>query len=59
MRLTEKEELFRQVSFIAYYFHWEEAQILEMPHLQRRKYCSEISRINRKANGERKNMFAI
>lgn len=59
MRLTGKEELFRQISFIAYYFHWEEDRILEIPHLQRQKYCGEISRINKKANGEGKNIFDV
>lgn len=56
MTVTSLEELFREVSFIGYYFHWTEDQILCMPGLDRRKYCEEINRINRKINGE-KNLF--
>ena len=56
MTVTSREELFREVSFIGYYFHWTEDQILRMPGLDRRKYCEEINRINRKINGE-KNLF--
>jgi len=56
MRIMSREELLRQVSFIGYYFHWSEEKILSMPHLERGRYCDEISRINRKINGE-KNLF--
>ncbi len=56
MTILSREELFRQVSFIGYYFHWSKDQILGMPNLERIRFCEEISRINRKANGG-KNLF--
>ena len=56
MTLTGREELFKEVSFIGYYFHWTEEAVLRMSHLDRRRYCEEINRINRKLNGE-KNLF--
>lgn len=56
MTVTGREELYRQVAFIGYYFHWPEEDILRMPHLERRRFCDEISRINRRINGE-KNLF--
>lgn len=58
MTLTGSGELFRQIAFIAYYFHWQEKELLEMPHIRRRMYCEEISRINRKTNGEN-NIFSL
>ena len=57
MTVTGREELFQEISFIGYYFHWTEEQILTMPCLSRKRYCREISRINRKINGER-NLFS-
>ena len=58
MTVTSREELFQEVSFIGYYFHWTEEQILRLPGLSRRRYCKEITRINRKVNGEN-NVFSI
>lgn len=58
MTVTGREELFQEVSFIGYYFHWPEEQILSLPCLARKKYCEEISRINRKIKGE-KNLFRL
>lgn len=56
MTVTGREELLKEISFIGYYFHWTEETILRMSHLDRRRYCEEINRINRKLNGE-KNLF--
>ena len=58
MTVTDREELFQEVSFMGYYFHWTEEHILGMPNLSRKKYCREINRINRKINGE-KNLFSL
>lgn len=56
MTVTGREELFQEIAFIGYYFHWTEEQVLEMPCLSRRKYCEEINRINKRVNGEN-NLF--
>lgn len=58
MTVTGREELFQEISFISYYFHWTEENILAMPCLSRKRYCREISRINRNINGE-KNLFSL
>jgi hypothetical protein len=45
---------------MAYYFHWPHREIMELSHAERVKYCGEISKINKKANGdERKNIFDV
>jgi len=40
--------MFEEVAFIAYYFHWDYQTIMNMDHFERRKWCDEISKINRK-----------
>ncbi len=47
IKLYPKEELYREMSFISYYFHWSSSEVLNMDHCSRRKWCSEISEINK------------
>ncbi|MDE6874927.1 MAG: hypothetical protein K2P87_10780 [Lachnospiraceae bacterium] len=58
MTVDSREELLQEISFIGYYFHWSQEEILRLPHLDRRRYCEEINRINRKVNGEN-NLFRV
>ncbi|MBN1191136.1 MAG: hypothetical protein JXA46_15370 [Dehalococcoidales bacterium] len=39
-----------EVAYIAYHFHWDLRDILEMEHRDRRKWAEEIAAINRKLN---------
>lgn len=57
MKLKPPRELYRQLSFISYYFHWDLDTVLDLPHLEREKFCEEINRINREANSDEKNIF--
>lgn len=59
MNLHPPGELYRQLSFISYYFHWPLEDVMGLPHLERERFCREISRINRQANGQEKNLFDI
>ncbi len=59
MNLQPPRELYRQLSFISYYFHWELDRTLALPHLEREKFCREINRINREAGPREKNLFDI
>ena len=34
------------MSFISYYFHWSQGEVLALDHRQRRRWCEEISSIN-------------
>ncbi|WNX86614.1 DUF6760 family protein [Agathobaculum sp. NTUH-O15-33] len=54
-----KNELYRQMSFICYYFHWSMEQVMALSHLDRRRICDEIGRINREISGESKNIFEL
>ena len=53
MRLYPEDELYKEMAFISYYFHWSEDNVLQLEHRQRRKWCSEISGINANLNPSR------
>jgi hypothetical protein len=36
------------VAFIGYYLHWSHDEIMQMPHAERKQWCEEISKINKK-----------
>jgi hypothetical protein len=46
------DQIYREVAFIAYYFHWNHDQVMEMPHGERKKWCEEISGINKTLSRE-------
>jgi hypothetical protein len=46
------------MAFIAYHFHWSQDELMNSEHRERRRWCEEISRINRKLNDEPPNIFA-
>ncbi|WP_397326772.1 DUF6760 family protein [Paenibacillus sabuli] len=56
-----EERLYEEIGFIAYYFHWSHDEIMNMEHRERRKWCEEISRINRKLSEdtEKPNVFDV
>ena len=55
MRLYPKDELYREMSFISYYFHWSRDEVMALDHVSRRRWCSEISEINKSLNPSKKN----
>ena len=42
------------MSFISYYFHWSQEDVLGMDHASRRRWCEEISTINSSLNPSEK-----
>jgi len=42
--------LYEEVAFIAYHYHWPPEAILNLEHLERRRWVAEISAINRQMN---------
>ncbi|WP_425278656.1 DUF6760 family protein [Defluviitalea saccharophila] len=51
--------MYEEAAFIAYYFHWSHDEIMNMDHRERRKWCEQISNINKKMNDEPENVFNI
>jgi len=48
------DKLLKEISYIAYHFHWSFDQIMNMEHRDRISWCNEISQINKKINEEMK-----
>jgi hypothetical protein len=44
------EQLFQEVAYLAYYFHWPHSEIMDLNHLERLVWVNEVSRINRTLN---------
>jgi uncharacterized protein DUF6760 len=42
--------LHEEVAFVAYHFHWNHAEIMNLEHADRRRWVKEISSINRQIN---------
>ncbi len=53
------ERLYREMAFIAYYLKWPHAEVMQLEHTERRRWCEEISHINRELNDEPKNIFDV
>ena len=50
MTLYPQDEMFKEMAFISYYFHWPQSEVLGMDHRTRRRWCLEISSINANLN---------
>ncbi|WP_367118198.1 DUF6760 family protein [uncultured Clostridium sp.] len=53
------DRIYKEVAFIAYYFHWSHDEVMNMEHRERRRWCDEISKINSDLNDEPKNIFSV
>jgi len=55
------DSLKEEIAFLAYYFHWSYKEITELSHRERISCCEEVSKINKKLNGDgkRKNIFDV
>jgi len=45
------------MAFIAYHFHWGPGELMQLEHVERRRWCREISRINEQLDGVPKSPF--
>jgi hypothetical protein len=45
--------LYEEVAYVAYHFHWQLEDILDLEHGQRRRYVAEIAAINTRLSEER------
>lgn len=53
------DSIHEEVAFIAYHFHWSHDEIMAMEHKDRKRWCDEISKINRQLNEEQENVFDV
>ncbi len=43
-------ELFEEVAYVAYHFHWSYGDLMELDHLERHRWVQEIVKINERLN---------
>ena len=43
-------QLFEEVAYVAYHFHWSHAEVMALDHVERRRWVAEIARINERLN---------
>ncbi|MEF9864975.1 MAG: DUF6760 family protein [Oscillospiraceae bacterium] len=51
--------MYKEMSFISYYYHWDYETVMTLDHQTRRKFCSEISAIHKELNNTPKNIFEV
>jgi len=42
--------LYEEMAFIAYHFHWSAGDLMTLEHMERVRWCEQISGINRRLN---------
>lgn len=50
MNLYPVDQLYEEMAFIAFHFHWSRDELMTLEHGERRRWCDEISSINRRFN---------
>ena len=51
--------MYKEMSFISYYFHWGQDAVMNLEHSERRRWCEEISSINSSLNPSEKKEKSI
>jgi hypothetical protein len=46
------DELFEEVAYVAFHFHWPYEDVMGLDHLERRQWVAEISKLNARLNEE-------
>ena len=54
-----RRQLYEEMAFIAFHFHWSREELMGLEHAERRRWCREISAVNRRFGGEPANPFDI
>lgn len=47
--------MFEEMTFLSYYLHWSRNDVMQLDHLERRRWCREVSAVNKKLGGGTKN----
>ena len=53
--LYHQEQLYQEMTFLSYYLHWSRNDVMALSHMERRRWCSEVSAVNQKLSGSEKN----
>ena len=52
--LYPQEQLYQEMTFLSYYLHWSRDEVMALSHQERRRWCSEVSAVNKKLSGNDK-----
>lgn len=52
LSLYPQDRLYQEMAFLAYYLHWPRRELMELEHGERRRWCREVSAINKKLSGD-------
>lgn len=53
------KSLYEEMAFIAHHLHWSHSDLMQLDHGERRRWCREISAINRRLSGAPANPFDV
>ncbi|MBB2948495.1 hypothetical protein FB565_008278 [Actinoplanes lutulentus] len=53
------DRLYEEMAFVGYHLHWSHTELMSLEHAERRRWCAEISRINKRLDGTPANPFEI
>ncbi len=59
MRGYPLTQLYEEMAFVAYHFHWSCGDLLELEHPERRRWCERISAINRRMDESPKSSIEL
>jgi len=59
MRPWPVDVLYEEMAFLAMHLHWSHAELMAMEHRERRRWCREISAINRARSDAPANPFEL
>ena len=55
--LYPQEQLYQEMTFLSYYLHWSYREVMALDHLERRRWCREVSAVNQKLSGSEQKSF--
>lgn len=59
MKAYPLAQLYEEMAFIAFHFHWPVRELMALEHSERRRWCREISSINRRLNRSETDLFDV
>ena len=57
--LYPQERLYQEMTFLSYYLHWSSDEVMNLNHLERRRWCREVSAVNKKLSNNEDNTFSL
>ena len=55
--LYPQERIYQEMTFLSYYLHWSRDEVMRLNQLERRRWCREVSAVNKKLSKTEQNTF--